>query len=238
MFSLLTVTYIVLCVDFLALVWWAGLRKQEIERPETSKKLPNSYKDFVALRSSKETMELFIKEILSCIVGRHRMTVESSQRKISEFATVTDEAFGLLVLEHIWDVWTTKDVNDYYKRKSEVKVEEDHGIRTVNGEERAALSADAPKKTATKKQAPGAGKFTEDYHKAGRCKGWNVEGLKRFNELCKKVREDRAANAAFEDQYLADMREQEELRYLTKKRRRSGDRPVEVEDVIPENDFD
>ena len=53
---------------------------------------------------------------LQCVVGRRGWKKGVDSTEVREIATVTDEAFGLLLLENSWDKWV-----DMAKRKKKLK---------------------------------------------------------------------------------------------------------------------
>ena len=63
--------------------------------------------DFLALQTNKEVMGYFCDNFLLQVVGRVQWRDGVTKIPVHKLATVTDEAFALLVLENIWDVWTT-----------------------------------------------------------------------------------------------------------------------------------
>jgi len=65
-------------------------------------------------------MTNFYNLFLSCIVGKCKWKKLVVLKKVMLFATVTDEAFALLVLENNWGVWLKEDPKDYFmKNKKE-----------------------------------------------------------------------------------------------------------------------
>ena len=58
------------------------------------------------MRKDEEQYGLFCDMILSCIIGQMEWKKNRTTKRVSEMATVTDEAFRLLVLENSWDQWS------------------------------------------------------------------------------------------------------------------------------------
>jgi len=102
-------------------------------------------------------------------------------KKVTLFATVTDEAFALLVLENNWSVWIKEDPKDYFTKN---------------------------KKEQNKKQKQNNGLYTGHAKGAIRFGGWSLEGVQRFNELCNIVKNDRIANEPFDIEYYEIMTKQ------------------------------
>jgi len=68
----------------------------------------------------KVIMTTFYNHFLSCIVGKCKWKKHVILKKVPLFATVTDEAFTLLVLENNWGVWLVEDTKEYFiKNKKE-----------------------------------------------------------------------------------------------------------------------
>ena len=61
--------------------------------------------DYQQLRSNAEAYEHFCDEFLPCIVGKTQWSKEIYDKEISKIASVTDEAWALLLLENSWDLW-------------------------------------------------------------------------------------------------------------------------------------
>jgi len=114
-------------------------------------------------RECEEVFFLFADMFLSRVVGVAFWRKNSAKMPISEMATVSDEAFALLLLEKYWDTWSTKNLETYQK---EATFDE----RTNK------------KRTAT------WGKCTTNAWGSKRFGGWSKEGLDQFNELFLSVK--------------------------------------------------
>jgi hypothetical protein len=115
---------------------------------------------------------IFCDYVLSQVVGRNKWKKTRHLNVVSTLATVSDEAFALLLLKNSWDMWIEMAELDSKK----------------GGE-----PTEKRMKT-TKWTQSGAGTI-----KYG---GWKEEGLKQFNILAKKVLEDRKADGGkFETMY-------------------------------------
>jgi len=66
-------------------------------------------------RECKEVFFLFADIFLSRVVGVAFWRKNSAKMPISEMATVSNEAFALLLLENYWDTWSTKNLEAYQK---------------------------------------------------------------------------------------------------------------------------
>jgi hypothetical protein len=69
--------------------------------------------ELVQLRRNHAVMKVFCEHFLPCVVGKVRWKTNCCSSKVGDIATVTDEAFVLLVLENIWEIWSQKDVDDW-----------------------------------------------------------------------------------------------------------------------------
>ena len=113
------------------------------------------------------------------MVGRASY-LERTNRKPTEWASNSSEAFTLLCVENYYD-----HIVDLAKNKPEIR---------------------SPKWTASARGAQ-------------RNQGWNKDGINRYREICKLVKEDRAKNKAVDERYMA--REKELMdSILNKKRKR------------------
>ena len=102
---------------------------------------------------------------------------------VEDIATVSDKAFGLLVLENNWERWkwlcdkTTQQVR-------EALHEEKLAAKEYHGEHHTRL---CPPKS---KHTLGIGKNKK------KNKGWNREGLKKFKQLKEHIKNDRGNKEA------------------------------------------
>ena len=175
-----------------------GLRKLDLECAEEWEKEDDTDGPYLG------AMTLFCDSILPEVVGKVAMRKGVTKMRISEFVTVTDEAFALLVLENIWDTWWNTPLDEL---KAGAGVDE-KGKRKVR-----------------------AGKYTGDWRRAGRHQGWSKEGLERMNKLIKLVEKDREEYGdKWESWYLK--RRQEKQR--GKKVKRSDVTAEEREPVVDE----
>ena len=69
---------------------------------QSENKLPELHK-IQALRKDSEVMTIFCNQFLSCVTGKHDWKRQTNSELIREFATISDEAFALLILENIWE---------------------------------------------------------------------------------------------------------------------------------------
>lgn len=69
------------------------------------------------LQSNQEVMTLFCNQFLACVTGKNDWKQQTKNKLIRDFATVSDEAFALLVLENIWDKWIKMDPLEFFSRK-------------------------------------------------------------------------------------------------------------------------
>ena len=63
--------------------------------------------DFLKMRDGNhdEAFFIFMNEILPCIVGKKKCKMYSYQKLVREFAEVSDESFGLVVLKNKGRQW-------------------------------------------------------------------------------------------------------------------------------------
>lgn len=148
--------------------------------------------DFLALRENNEVMRYFCDNFLSQVVGRVQWRDGVTRLEVRELATVTDEAFALLVLENIWDVWTTTPLEELKKAPVD-----GNGKRVVR-----------------------PGKYTSKWQSVKRLEGWSEEGLERMNALMDLVKNDRTTNKEWDRRYLEE--KQSKALGGSRKRKRSS----------------
>jgi len=129
----------------------------------------------------KVIMTTFYNHFLSCVMGKCKWKKHVILKEVPLFATVTDEAFALLVLENNWGVWLVEDPKEYFIKN---------------------------KKEQDKKQKQNNGLYTGHAKGATRFGGWSLEGVQRFNDLCDFVRNDRIVNETFDTEYYETMSKQ------------------------------
>ena len=61
-------------------------------------------------------MTIFCNWFLSCVTSKHDCKRQTNSELIREFATITDEAFALLVLENIWEGWIKMDPLQFFAK--------------------------------------------------------------------------------------------------------------------------
>ena len=54
----------------------------------------------------------------------------------------------------------------------------------------------------TKTRKIGGGRWTSDANRGTKYGGWNVDGIKQFNELCQHVKTNRTSYPAFDNEFL------------------------------------
>jgi hypothetical protein len=143
------------------------------------------------MRNDEESYTKFAEVVLSCIVGKSSWKLNCGTKKLNEFVTVSDEAFGLLLMHNSWELWRTMGDNARQgKPIGKAKREGDgggfQGLMT---------------------------KYTSNGAYVKKNQGWSEEGLDCFLDLVERVREDRkhdglkAAGESFQEKFKAKMAE-------------------------------
>lgn len=138
--------------------------------------------DFLAMRENKEVMGYFCDNFLSQVVGRVQWRDGVTSVPVNKLATVMDEAFALLVLENIWEVWMTTPLEELKK---------------------AAVDANG-------KRVVWPSKYMSNWQSAKRLEGWSTMGHKRMNELMVLVKQDQAKNGDWDRAYLEEKKSKAE----------------------------
>ncbi len=154
-------------------------------------RLPNSLDQLTGKkREDGKTMEVYLNYVLPCVVGKNQWNQQRHEKLVREFVTPSDEAFGYLILENIWDTWKG------------MSTEECHAVLAS----RLTLNRRASG-GGTKKETGREGKWTDPTKSkevsSRRFRGWDPEGIRRFNELIKEVMDDRKTDTGeeFEKQF-------------------------------------
>ena len=78
--------------------------------------------DILKLRKNLKGMSVLCNHFLPCVVGKKQWRMQlQAGKKINDIATVSDEAFILLILQNIRDDMMEVDINDYYRPKKRKK---------------------------------------------------------------------------------------------------------------------
>ena len=129
---------------------------------------------------NKGNRSKFCDHFLRAVVGHRRFDCDKKESILSNWITVSDEAFAMLVGKNNIDRWI-----DMYRRDDKKK--SDVTPRYTNG-----------------------GKSQVQNGSSQRCKGWTVEGTKRYGQLYCLVEKERAtiARQEFEEHYLKKKKEE------------------------------
>jgi len=132
---------------------------------------------------------------------------------VNDIATVSDEAFVLLVLENIWDDMMKVSIDDYYRPKKRKKHHDNENDDST--------SATTNRDTNQVRNPVITGQWTSAWRGSRRYGGWSPEGLNRFNQLVKMVTQDRVSDTHFQAQYEIWLNENN-----SKKRNEKAKQPV------------
>jgi hypothetical protein len=132
-------------------------------------------------QNEEEAYKIFCDEVLSQVVGKLEWKTSRHSRAITQWATTSDEAFAIVLLENSWDLWVEMSEHEHQNKGKKghitfVKTKESLYTRSGAG---------------TKKYG-----------------GWTAIGLKRFGEIANMVQADRVSNTgiSFETEYQAAWR--------------------------------
>jgi hypothetical protein len=171
------------------------------------------------LRSDMPLFELYVKNFLSIVVGKNMFNKRKGMDLLSQYTTVSDEAYGVLALENSIELWTQEVVN---------KLREDGGK----------AAADHQNTTLPKK------KYTSNAAAARKFGGWDRNGIARYNLLYNQVREERKTEevGTCVEQWLLQRIQQEEMDKNANKKRKNNDaiyvdalKPITIESYAPPN---
>ena len=108
----------------------------------------------------------FAEYFVSSVIGKSRFKQNCCDNLLSQYATISDEAFAILIFENNFDAWI------------------DMGMRKDTSG------------TVVPRKYTNGGKSKGEVASSQHNKGWSNEGLKRFNELFDRVKENRATPQA------------------------------------------
>jgi len=148
------------------------------------------------MRKDEASYTKFCKIVLSSVVGKSGWKLNCGNKKLSEFVTISDEAFGLLLMHNSWEVWTNMGRNaregkPIGKAKREGNKGGMQGLMT---------------------------RYTSNGAYVKKNQGWSDDGLDCFLDLVEKVKTDRTHDGekqqgqSFEDKFKAKMAEKFKIR--------------------------
>ena len=167
----------------------------------------HSLDDFLELRKNEKAFETFVVNFLKPAYSAKWKAKrrEKTIKKISDIATISDEAFVMLTLENNWDRWI--DINN--------KAKNDYSP-TTRGKATKFDSDVMPKCTfINKKRTENA----DGDDAPANWRGWNNDGILRFNQLCSQVKEDRKNNSDIDKNIVAETEPEEKSRRQKKRRK-------------------
>ena len=143
--------------------------------------------EFEELRHNEDAYREFLEDYVSIVVGKIEFKKKSKCMKLSNFVTISDEAFALLTIKNNEEAWPAK-VNNSLFGDGETTQEEPR-TRYTN---RRRLSG-SPRD------------------------GWTREGMKQFLMYYKLVADDRksAVGRKFEEDYLEECRKDQGRKTIT-----------------------
>ena len=173
-------------------------------------------RDMLELRKNKVAYTMFVKTFLKPVYSlkwKAKQYQEDNQG-VADMVTVSDEAFVLLALENNYERWL--DINNKSK----------NCYSTLKQGRSTFIDSDVmPKYTwINKKRTDIAG---NEEPKAN-WRGWNDEGIMRFNELCKLIKEDRKKNAKVDKGIFAELEPDDRKQPSRRKRRKKVGAPVKA----------
>jgi len=152
---------------------------------------PIKMSSFLYMREQPMFYRYFLRKFVKVVVGVGEWKSRLLDKKISpdDLCTSTDEAYALVYIENIYD-----HCQDIF-RKNGYKIP---SPRRFGKKKR--FHSNIPTKYTE------GGIMFSDKTKRQKSKGWMNDGLKRFNELVDKVREDRMKNLNFMSTLVAKER--------------------------------
>lgn len=172
-------------------LYWAG-------------KMPE-LKDILQLQKNKaKAYTTFCDHILPSVVGKSVWKDMSIHQNLSQWATVTDEAFALLLLENSQSIWkeTCNHVHEATTWEDKETTEDNRATSVPHEGTRETSEETTATQPKCKAKKHGKTKYTQNGAGIKKYQGWNQEGLARFNQLAVLVANNRNNDKmVFEEQY-------------------------------------
>lgn len=155
------------------------------------------------LRTNYDAMADFCRNFLSCVVGKVEWKNNCCDKRISELASPSDEAFALLILENVWmpvmHGQPGQDDEDGGDHAGDVA--EDPSATSVDSTTR----KEKPDHQQKSKKRKVMGVYTEkNVQRPKKFGGWSAKGLERMIHLKLMVEEDRKLHPEFEVEFLEE----------------------------------
>ena len=167
----------------------------------------HSLDELLEIRENEEAFTMFVKNFLKPVYSTKWKAKQHKQetKRLSDIVNVSNEAFVFLALENNWERWI--DINN--KAKNAYTASTQGKSTTIDSNVMPKYTYINKKRTdvASSKIAP------------ANWRGWNNEGILRFNDLCKKVKDDRREFPTIDKDIVAAV-EPEENQQRPKKRRK------------------
>ena len=175
----------------------------------------HSLDELLEFWENEEAFTMFVKTFLKPVYSTKWKAKRHKQetKRLSDIVTVSDEAFVFLALENNWERWI--DINNKAKNAY---------TASTRGKSTTIDSNVMPKYTYINKK-----RMDVDPSEIAPAnwRGWNNEGILRFNDLCKKVKDDRREFPTIDKDIVAAV-EPEENQQRAKKRRKKLTPPVKA----------
>ena len=121
--------------------------------------------DYLENRKNKDAMRIFSTRFLLCVIGKCEFKKRRAYMQIAEMATVSDEAFVMLMLDNHWDFWSNRDLEEYKKRLSSGRI-----------------NKELKQKDARTRDGGSMGRYTRNQKEARQFGGWMKDGLDEYNK--------------------------------------------------------
>ena len=146
----------------------------------------------------------FATYFIAPVVGKRHFESNNWQLIFKEYCTISDEAFALLVFENNYNRWLNMALNNNWTESS-VRPEYTTGGNT-NQTPKLVKASKVNKKGNQSKSGlkPEEEEVHENNSSTSMYQGWSIQGIRRFNELYKLVKNERESDLGcqFELDYL------------------------------------
>ena len=193
-----------------------------------------------------DTFQMFAEIFLKNIVPKRSWRLKHRRENIRYFVTAADESLALLILENNIYEW----MDSAFTQANSSVLEKEHTADNGDGhneqrtgmgsgrgedEQRAMVGGEPQKKKRKKKTLYTHGGMNSD----GTKKGWSAQGIRRYNEIMRKVMGFRADNryTAVEDELQKRWKESgKDTHYIVQIQ--EADEDEDVEEALTEFDFE
>ena len=146
----------------------------------------------------------FALNFISVVVRKKKFENYCIRFPFSQYVTVSDEAFALLIFENNYDRWTSMAINDQWTSSSIKPAYTSGGNVNQTTKPTIASNSKKYKKNTIEKSVASTAVVNNEVPTTSKFQGWSIVGIRRFNELYDLIATERNLESGkeFETDFL------------------------------------